>query len=94
MTDTVILCEGSAATSSPQGTIVVHHAIHKQISDYLLHTGTLCSMVNRRVGVLAGLVILGVPGIAQFVINADLVAVLVKVETQCLAGDIIHHPGQ
>ena len=73
----------------PNAAVFLAHRVEKQISNHSLHPGALRCMVNRRIRVVVGAVVAGVHCIAQLVVHADLIAVIVEVIAQRLAGNFI-----
>jgi len=73
----------------PNTAIFLAHRVEKQISDNPLHPGALRRVVNRRIRVVVGAVVAGVHRVAQLVVHAGLVAVIVEMVAQRLAGNFI-----
>jgi len=73
----------------PNTAIFLAHRVEKQISDNPLHPGALRRVVNRRIRVVVGAVVAGVHRVAQLVVHAGLVAVIVEMVAKRLAGNFI-----
>ena len=73
----------------PNAAVFLAHRVEKQISNHSLHPGALRCMVNRRICVVVGAVIACVHRVAQLVIHADLIAVIVEVIAKRLARNFI-----
>jgi len=73
----------------PNTAIFLAHRVKQQISDHSLHPGTFRRVVNRRIRVVVGAVVSGIHRVAQLVVHADLIAVIVEVIAQRLAGNFI-----
>ncbi len=73
----------------PDAAVFLAHRVKKEVSDNPLHPGAFRRVVNRRICVVVGAVVAGVHRVAQLVIHADLIAVIVEVIAQRLAGNFI-----
>ena len=79
----------ASAAFLPDAAVFLAHRVEQQISDHPLHSGAFRRVVNRRIRVVIGAVIAGVHRVTQFVIHTDLIAVIVEVIAQRLAGNFI-----
>jgi len=73
----------------PYAAVFLAHRVEQEVSDHSLHPGALRRVINRRIRVVVGAVVAGIHRVAQLIVHAGLVAIIVEMVAQHLAGNFI-----